>query len=40
MSLHNNGNPLRTMLAGVLGITANTPKGTYSSTFQLTANYL
>ena len=50
MSLDNNGNPLRTIdlktktffvgVGGVLGINANTPDGTYSSTFQLTANYL
>jgi hypothetical protein len=50
MSLDQNGNPLRTVdatnktffvgVGGVLGIPANTPDGTYSNTFQVTANYL
>lgn len=50
MSLDNNGNPLRTIdptdktffvgVGGVLGIGANQTPGTYSATFQLTANYL
>ena len=50
MSLDQNGNPLRTVdvtsktffvgVGGVLGIPGNTPDGTYSNTFQVTANYL
>ena len=50
MSLDNANNPLRTVdpvtktffvgVGGVLGINANQVPGTYSSTFQVTANYL
>lgn len=50
MSLDQSGNPLRTVdltaktffvgVGGILGIPANTPDGTYSNTFQVTANYL
>lgn len=50
MSLDDNGNPLRTVdltkktffvgVGGVLGIPANTPDGTYSNTFLVTANYI
>src|SRR6478672_3395626 len=50
MSLDQNGNPLRTIdltdktffvgVGGVLGIPANTPDGTYSNTFLVTANYI
>ena len=43
------GSPIRTInssraffvgVGGILGIPANTPDGTYSNTFQVTANYL
>jgi hypothetical protein len=50
MSLDNANNPLRTVdpvsktffvgVGGVLGINANQTPGTYSATFQVTANYL
>jgi hypothetical protein len=50
MSLDDNGNPLRTVdatkktffvgVGGVLGIPGDTPDGTYSNTFKVTANYL
>jgi hypothetical protein len=50
MSLDNLNNPLRTVdplnktffvgVGGILGINANQTPGTYSATFQVTANYL
>ena len=50
LTIDNNGNPLRTIdpvthtffvnVGGILGIGANQPDGTYSATFQVTANYL
>lgn len=50
MTIDNGGNPLRTIdpvtktffvgVGGILNIAANQPAGVYSSTFQVTANYL
>ena len=50
LTIDDNGNPLRTIdpvtktffvgVGGILSIGANQPDGTYSATFQVTANYL